>query len=493
MLRVLGSPRRLCDGVTRREVLQAGSIGLFGGMTLAEVSAAEAAAAAPEGARLHAAHRAGWVRPGRAKSVLLLYLMGGPPQQDTFDLKPDAPAEVRGEFKPIRTSAPGIEICELLPRTARWMHRSAIVRSVSHKGGDHNPLPSMTGFDGPSTSGNILQPGGSDPPSMGSVCEYLGLGGGGLPSYFYLPCYLGWGQAIRRPGPYAGFLGPQYDPAFSECDPRTDQPAKPAFPQVVRGTPRLPALAPSLTADRLERRRSLRGQFDAGLRDLERGGGLERALAGTDRSYQRAFDLLTSPAARAAFDLEREDPRQRERYGPSLFGETALLGCRLIEAGARFVTVTWDLFWERLQVDHDGWDTHVQNFKLLREFHLPYFDLAYSALMADLESRGLLEETLVVVMGEMGRTPAINKNAGRDHWTHCYSVLFSGAGIRGGSVHGRSDRQAAYPEEDGVGPGDICATIYHCLGIDPEMPVHDPTGRPFPIAHGGRPIRGVLA
>src|SRR4029078_11716307 len=160
----------------------------------------------------------GRLKPGKAKSVLLLYLMGGPPQQDTFDMKPDAPAEVRGEFKPIRTSADGIQICELLPRTPRWMHRSAIVRSVHHEGGDHNPLPSMSGFNGPST-GSLLQPGGGDPPSMGSVCEYLGLGGPSLPTYSSLPCYLGWGQAIRRPGPYAGYLGAQFDPAFTECDP----------------------------------------------------------------------------------------------------------------------------------------------------------------------------------------------------------------------------------------------------------------------------------
>lgn len=487
MLRVLGSPQRLCDGVTRREVLQVGGISLFGGLTLANVVRAESTARSSGATRWDAAAREGWVRPGKAKSVLLLYLMGGPPHQDMFDMKPDSPAEVRGEFKPIRTSASGIEICELLPKTAQWMHRSAIVRSVHHEGGDHNPLPSMSGFNGPST-GSLLQPGGADPPSMGSVCEYLGLESGSLPAYFYLPCYLGWGQAIRRPGPYAGFLGQQYDPAFTECDPKTDQPAQPATPQVVRGTPQLPSLAPEITADRLARRRSLRGQIETGLRGL----GETNAMAATDRQYQRAFDLLTAPAARRAFDIEQEAPKLRDRYGRSLFGDSTLIGRRLIEAGARFVTVTWDVFWERIKVDYDGWDTHVQNFKLLKSFHLPYFDMAYSALMEDLQSRGLLEETLVVVMGEMGRTPKINGNAGRDHWTNCYSVLFSGAGIRGGTVWGSSDSQAAYPDQDPVGPGDICATIYHCLGIDPEMPISDPAGRPVPVAHGGKAIRAIV-
>lgn len=491
MLRVLGSPRRLCDGATRREVLTAGAIGLFGGMSLPNLVRAEELALrarSEQGRHRERAARNGWLRPGKAKSVLLLYLMGGPPQQDMWDMKPDAPAEVRGEFKPIKTNVPGIEICELLPKMAQWMHRSAIVRSVHHEGGDHNPLPSMSGYNGPSTAGSIVMPGTGDPPSMGSVCEYLGLGGPDLPAYWYLPCYLGWGQSIRRPGPYAGYLGQQYDPAFTECSPKVNEPARPAHPQVVKGTPFLPALAPQVTADRLSRRRTLREQLDTGLRKLEGGD----SLAAADRQYQRAFDLLTSPGARGAFDLEKEDPRLRERYGKSLFGESALIGRRLVEAGARFVTITWDLFWERINVDYDGWDTHSQNFKLLRTFHLPYLDLAFSALMEDLQARGLLDETLVVVMGEMGRTPKINGNAGRDHWTHCYSVWFSGAGIRGGTVHGASDAQAAYPDADPVGPGDICASIYHCLGIDPDMPIYDPSGRPVPVAHGGKPIRTIL-
>ncbi len=485
MLSILGSPRRLCDGQSRRELLRAGAIGLFGGMTLSNLLAAEAASAA----RVSRSAGPGVpLRAGRAKSVLLLYLMGGPPHQDMWDMKPDAPSEYRGEFKPIRTSASGVEICELLPKMARWMHRSAIVRSAHHEGGDHNTLPNFTGFNGPSSSGNIVSPGNADPPSMGSVVDYLGMGAPQVPAYFHLPCYLGWGQAIHRPGPGGGFLGSRYDPVYTECDPKVPEPARGGYPQVVRGMPRLPALAPEITADRLGRRQSLRGQVDTGLRAVEK----QNALAGTDRQYQRAFDLLTTPEARQAFDLTQVPNSERDRYGRSLFGEGTLIGRRLVEAGARFVTVAWDLFWERIQIDFDGWDTHTNNFELMRKFHLPYLDLAYGALMEDLDARGLLDETLVVVMGEMGRTPKVNARAGRDHWTPCYSVLYSGAGIRGGTIHGSSDKQAAYPDSDPVTPGDLCATIYHCLGVDPNIAVPDPQGRPIPIAHGGQPIRSII-
>ncbi|MBM3458468.1 MAG: DUF1501 domain-containing protein, partial [Armatimonadetes bacterium] len=455
MLSVLGSSRRLCDGSTRRELLRAGAISLFGGMSLPNLVAAEEAERQKR-ARSRELTADGMVGKGKARSVLLLYLMGGPPHQDMWDMKPDAPSEVRGEFKPIRTSAEGIEICELLPRMARWMHRSAIVRSLHHEGGEHNTLPGFTGFNGPSRSGNIVQPATADPPSMGSVCDYLGMGRPGVPAYVHLPCYLGWGQAIHRPGPGGGFLGSRFDPIYTECNPTVPEPARSGYPQVVRGLPRLPALTPEITTDRLSRRRTLRQQVDTGLRAVETQG----TLTGADRQYQRAFDLLMTEEARRAFDLERVPSAERDRYGRCLFGEGTLIGRRLVEAGARFVTVAWDLFWERIQVDYDGWDTHTQNFALLRKFHLPFLDLAYGALMEDLEARGLLDETLVIVMGEMGRTPRVNARAGRDHWTPCYSALLSGAGVRGGTVYGKSDREAAYPDSDPVTPGDLCATIY---------------------------------
>jgi hypothetical protein len=480
MITMLGSPRRCCDGLTRRETLRAGALSALGGLTLTHLLHAEEARPAP-------------LRPGKAKSVIVLYLLGGAPSQDMYDLKPAAPDAIRGEFKPIASNVPGIEICEHLPRTARWMHRAALVRSVNHKAGCHNTLPSYTGYEVPLD--NIVTTRDTYPPSMGSVCEFLNpTGPEHPPAYVYMPCYLGWGQSIRRPGPYAGFLGKRYDPLFTECSPYIDKDAPaeaPGHPQVLRGEPHIPnsVLGDELTIDRLNTRRGLLAQLDDALRAAESA----RALGTFDRQRHRAFGMLTSSRARAAFDLEQEDPKLRERYGRTLFGSSALIARRLVEAGVRFVNVTWDCYWERLRLQYDCWDTHTRNFAILRDYNLPYLDLTYSALMEDLDQRGLLDETLVVVMSDFGRTPKINPAAGRDHWTFCYSVLLAGAGIRGGTVHGASDAQAAYVKDKPVSTGDVCATIYHCLGIDPALLVRDQAGRPVAIAHGGTPIREILA
>jgi hypothetical protein len=479
MWTMLGSPKRCCDGVTRREALRVGSLALFGGMNLPTLLRAEGQQPATR-------------RPGQARSVILLYLLGGAATQDMVDLKPSAPPEVRGEFRPVATSAPGVQICEHLPRMAQWMHRIALVRSLNHRAGCHNPLPSYTGYE--ALLPDIVSTRDTYPPSMGSVCAWLERDQPrDLPAYVYLPCYLGWGQAIRRPGPYAGFLGQRYDPLFTECTPHLDPgtPAeRPGHPQVLRGEPRLPAsvLAEGVTIDRLNTRRTLLEQIDDRMRGLDR----QPAVDHFDRVQARAFDLLTSDRVRAAFDLGREDRRVRDRYGRTLFGASALTARRLVEAGVRFVNVTWDIFWERLQLQYDGWDTHQRNFAILREYNLPYFDLTYSALLEDLNQRGLLDETLVVVMSEMGRTPRINGNAGRDHWTHCYATWLAGGGVRGGTVCGASDGQAAYVRDRSVSPADVCATIYECLGIDPDMPVHDRAGRPVAVAHGGQAIREIL-
>jgi hypothetical protein len=329
---------------------------------------------------------------------------------------------------------------------------------------------------------------------MGSVCEYLRQGDGEFPDYVYMPCWLGWGQVFRRAGPYAGFLGKRYDPLVTECAPYGDKDApepKAGYPRVVRGEPFLPnqRLDADLTIDRLNARRGLLQQLDDQLRRAED----RPALGSYDRARQRAFDVLTSPRVRAAFDLTREDPRLLERYGRTLFGHSTLIARRLVEEGVRFVNVTWDLFWDRVKIDYDAWDTHNRNFPILKENKLPHLDQTYTALLEDLEARGLLDETLVVVMSEMGRTPKVNKNGGRDHWTYCYSVLFAGAGIRGGTVYGASDAHAAYVKDLPVSTADVCATIYECLGIDPDMPVYDRAGRPIAVANGGRPIREILA
>jgi hypothetical protein len=485
MITMLGSPRLCCDGMTRRETLKVGTLSLLGGfLDLPSLLALERSGATR-------------ARRGKARSVIFLYLQGGPATQDMFDLKPAAPAGIRSEFKPIATSAPGITVCEHLPKMARWMHRAVVVRSVHHQGGCHNNLPMYTGYDVPPP--DIDSARDTDPPSMGSVCLYheetvLGKKPGELSSYVYLPCPLGWGEGKRKPGPGAGFLGHRYDPLITECTAYLDRPMKKSDDmQPVRGEPLFKDLdrSPDLTLDRLSTRRSLLRQLDDQVRRAE----AQPALKGYEGKRRLAFDLLTSARVREAFDLKREPDRLRQRYGPTLFGSSTLLARRLVERGARFVNVSWDNFRERFEFppSNQVWDTHERNFPILRENHLPTLDQTYSALMEDLDRRGLLDETLVVLMGEMGRTPRINKDAGRDHWTFCYSVLLAGAGLRGGSVYGASDAHAAYVKDRPVHIRDICATIYHCLGIDPEMPVYDHGRRPVPIAHGGRPLKEVLA
>lgn len=486
---LLGSPRRCCDGWTRRETLKAGALSLLGGLFN------------QGGLNALVSRRSSHVRPGRAKSVILLYLQGGPPTQDMFDLKPDAPVGIRSDFRPIATSAPGLSVCELLPKTARWMHRAAIVRSVHHNGGCHNNLPMFTGFDVPPP--DIDSSRATDPPGMGSVCAYLdeqarlrsplapgeGRGPQRLPAYVCVPSGVGWGEFKRKPGSTAGFLGQRYDPLCTECTAYVDNPPdRQWYPQVVRGEPRLAAGASGgLTADALDTRRRLLDQLDAGLRRAD-----SDTLHGYGAAQQAAFGLLTSSTVRQAFDLAHEPGRLRDRYGQTLFGSSALLARRLVERGVRFVTVSWDNFSNRYQVSNEAWDTHENNFPILRGTHLPGLDQTYSALLEDLDSRGLLDETLIVMMGEMGRTPRLNDKGGRDHWTFCYSVVLAGAGIRGGSAYGASDGQAAHIKDNPVHIRDVIATIYHCLGIDPDMPVHDRSGRPIPVAHGGQPVSDIL-
>jgi len=470
-----GSPRQACDGLTRRETLKVGALSLLGSaFTLPQLLQAE------QGKSVQA-------RPGKAKSVILLYLLGGAATQDMWDLKPDAPDGIRSEFKPIDTSAPGIRICDRLPLMAKWMHKAALVRSVNHKAGCHNCLPSYTGCE-------VLQPDqhprDTHPPSMGSVCEFLRSREGEFPDYVYMPCWLGWGQAFRRGGPYAGFLGKRYDPFTTECKPYGDKDrvAGAGKGGIVYGSPELPSseLGLDMTLDRLNERRSLMQQFDDRMRQMESAPSLT-----FERHQQRSLSLMTSSAVRSAFDLRTEDPKLLDRYDRTLFGHSTLIARRLVESGVRFVNVTWDLYFDRVKVDYDAWDTHNNNFPILKE-KLPRLDKTFDALMSDLKNRGLLDETLVVVMSEMGRTPKVNPRGGRDHWTHAYSVMMAGAGIKGGTVYGATDSQAAYVKDNPVSTADICSTIYSCLGIDPDTTVPDKTGRPTAINLGGSAIRELL-
>ncbi|MFM8474224.1 MAG: DUF1501 domain-containing protein [Planctomycetaceae bacterium] len=474
MLQLLGTARRCCDGLTRRETLQAGSLAAVGGFGLPQYLQAE---------------EAGLLRNGPAKNVIVLYLLGGAATQDMVDLKPHAPAEVRGEFKPISTNVPGIQICEHLPRMAQWAHRLAIVRSVNHKAGCHNCLPGFSGFD---VQQPDQHPRDSDPPSMGSICEWLRQGRGDAPDYVFMPCWLGWGQSFRRAGPYGGYLGRNYDALTTEVLPTapTGTRPQPGTPATVLGAPQLPhtEFSEGMTLDRLSRRRSLLTQFD----DLRHRQDVVRAAGSYDRYQSQAFDILTSSPIRTAFDLSEEDPRMVERYGNTLFGNSTLIARRLVERGVRFVHVTWDLFWGPVNIDYDAWDTHTNNFAILKDNKLPGFDQTFSALLGDLEERGMLDETLIFVTSEMGRTPKINANAGRDHWTFCYSSMLAGAGIRGGTVYGSSDSHAAYPAENPVRPADLCMTVLDRLGISPELRIPDRAGRPMDISFGGRPIPEIL-
>ncbi|MBQ17267.1 MAG: hypothetical protein CMJ65_09095 [Planctomycetaceae bacterium] len=474
MLRVLGHRRTACDGFTRREAIRVGGLSLFSGISLPTL--------------LHAASQQrdsqGTTLEGKARSVILINLFGGPPHQDTFDLKPEAPKNIRGEFSPIATATPGLHVCELLPMTAAMMDRLSLIRTYSHKYNSHNPYNVLTGFDGGSDRENYFAK-RSDHPSIMSVCRHFGLGRDDVPPYVIMPAYPGFSQGLRRAGPYGGYLGSRYDPLFTVWDKKFDGKGEFYKPVPALGEPLLPSLneLPAVTANRLDRRRSLLEQFDTQLSRIDN----SRAARSMSQFQQQVFSLLTSPRTRAAFDLSRESRATRSRYGNTVWANSCLVARRLVEAGSTFISVNWE---EADSGNH--WDLHSNNFNMCRH-HLPILDQMFTALVDDLEQRGLLETTLVVLMGEMGRTPRINKNSGRDHWPQCGFVLLAGGGTKRGLVLGRTDRQAAYPVERPVSAGDMASTIYQLLGVDPTQVVHDLSGRPVHISHGGQPVWEAIA
>jgi len=455
---------RLCEGITRREWLRVGGLTPLG-LMLPDLLAARSAATAsePRGRSFGRSF-------GSAKNCILCFLFGAPAHQDLWDLKPEAPADVRGEFQPIATSVPGTFLGEHIPRTAQTAHRFALLRSVEHPDNTHTVALHymLTGHRHTQPATNPQnQP--TDFPTFGAVIQRLRPSRGALPSAISLNAPANQVSANNHifPGFFGGFLGNKYDPLFISQDPSAAdfQP----FPQL------------SDSGARLTGRRGLLAEVDRQRRELE---GVA-AVRGFKDDYQRAFGLVASPEARGAFDLSREAGPVRERYGRSAFGQGALLARRLVEAGVRLVTVNWAR-------DDAFWDTHKDNFKLLKHSLLPPFDLAFSALLEDLEARGLLDETLVVCLGEFGRTPRINAAAGRDHWAACNSVVLAGAGIRGGRVYGSSDRLAAYPATLPVTPDDLAATIYHALGIDPTTDLFDRLERPYRLALG-KPLVELFA
>jgi len=470
MLQVLGSRRRACDGVTRRELMRVGALSLFGGVTLPTF--------------LRASENAAARVPARAKSVILVNLFGGPPHQDMFDMKPNAPANIRGELKPISTSVPGLQICELMPRIAKLMNRASLIRSYSHKYNSHNPYNVLTGYDGGSDRENYFSK-VTDHPSMGSICQYLGMGRSDLPRYVMMPAFPGYTQALRRAGPYGGYLGSQFDPLFTVCSPKWARKGKGDYDSVTPvGEPTPPSLdiLPGINANRFGGRRGLLNQFDQTLSAFEASGAPGRM----NKFKRQALQLLSSTKTRHAFDLSKETNKTRERYGHNLWGSSLLVARRLVEAGSLLVTVNWEA------KENNHWDLHANNFGMLK-VQLPVLDRMVEALVTDLDNRGRLDDTLVVVMGEMGRTPNVNKKAGRDHWPQMGFSLLFGGGTKRGFVLGKSDKHAAYPVDRPVSAGDMVATIYQLMGINPKLTVPDLGGRPVHISHGGEPAFEVFS
>jgi hypothetical protein len=457
MIPILGGRRRLCDGSGRRELLRIGGLGALG-LSLPRLLEGRAEA------RL----------PVRAKRCILFFQEGGMAHQDTVDPKPDAPDGAGGEFGTIPTRVPGVHFTEHLPLLARTNHRFAVVRSVSHDVVDHNAgaYYCLSGRTPKVAGGLILGDRRTNFPGIGAVVARLRPPPPGVPAFVHCPNIL-YNNNEDLPGQKAGWLGGGYDPLV------VADPTSPAFRSSPLGS------GGTLPDRRLQRRRTLLHAVQEHLEHLDRvGPGRD-----VDGHYARAFELVTSGAVRAACDLSREGERVHERYGRHHMGQTFLLARRLSEAGVPLVQVCWG---ENSGSDsNQNWDTHRRNFHFLKSSLLPPTDRGLSALIEDLDERGMLEETLVVAMGEFGRTPEINKQGGRDHWPDCYSVLLAGGGIRGGAVYGASDARAAYPVSDRVGPEDIAATIFAALGLNPRTEITDPLGRPFPIALG-EPIRALF-
>lgn len=434
----------------------------------------------------------------RARSIILLYLFGGPAAQETFDPKGSAPSEYRGEFGSIATSVPGVHFCEHLPRMAKWMNRSTLIRSFTHESNDHSAglLHTMTGSP-PDKLESLVPTLPTQAPGMPAVVEYLAKPGkGSMPSAVWMPCEPGWGQQITRPGPYSGFLGRRFDPMFTRCEITQRYEPRDFYDMQMDPFGRLsvPAteLIPEITLDRFRARRSLSEQLLSAAGRLQEGGEYERL----DQYHQKALDILSNPGSKdspwRAFNLEEEKPALRDRYGRHLYGEAALTARRLVERGARFVTVAWESF-EKQGSAPTAWDTHEKHFSINKTYLLPGLDQVYSALCEDLESRGMLDDTLVVVMGEMGRAPKVNAAGGRDHWSYLQNVLLTGAGIQKGLVHGASDDKGFGPTSHPVSPGDLISTLYTVLGIDPTQFIKDFTGRPRPIVPEGSPLKAILS
>lgn len=422
-------PRKpYCDGLRRRDFLQVGALG-SAGLSL--------------GNYLRLA-QAGELRPARAQAAIFVYLGGGPPHLDTFDLKPDAPADYRGEFNPIATNVAGLAICEHLPKLAQCADKYAVLRGISHTLAGHELGTSYVNT-GSRPVPSLVYPG------YGAVISRELKGASDLPHFVAIP------STPQR----SGYLGVQFAPLQTNSVPTAGQPYS------VRGI----SLGNGQTAEQFAARNQLLGRLDTGLAEFQAS---SKLVAGLDRFGQQAFDLISSPRAREAFDVIREEPKIAEAFGTSKFGQSCLLATRLIAAGVKFATVSFG-----------GWDTHTGNFKKCKESLLPDLDTGLAALLRTLDLKGLLAATTVFVIGEFGRTPKINPQAGRDHWPRAMFALFAGGGIRGGQVIGASDDKGQGPSGEPLTPDQVAASFYHTLGIDFRKEYHTSTGRPVTIVREG--------
>jgi hypothetical protein len=403
--------------------------------------------------------------PARIRSCILIFYYGRPSHLDTWDMKPGAPSEVRGPFRPIATSVPGLWVSEHLPRSARVMDRVAILRGLHHPMTNHNAaaFTALSGRNPAKGDLELLANDRNDPPCLGSLLSHELPEQRGLPTFVALPHVMH--NVVRLPGQGAGFLGSAHDPFQVASDP--------SGPDFRLDELELPS---GVSVDRLARREGLLSRVEAGLTADQH-----------DPARAKAVRLLHSDAVRRAFRLDREDPRTRDRYGRSKHGQSLLLARRLVEADVRFITV----YDHEVNGDLANWDSHSNIFPRLKTDLLPPADQGFAALVEDLSSRGLLDSTLVIGLGEFGRTPKVNAQAGRDHWPYCYSAVLCGGGVRGGTVHGASDKLGAYPDRDGVTPGDLAATVLWRFGLDPATEIRDLADRPYRSAEG-QPLKSLF-
>lgn len=498
MLPIFGSRKELCDGIPRRDLLQIGGLGAFG-LTMADafrLSAEQAAAASRSRAF------------GRAKACILLFPFGSPPQHETFDPKPDAPREIQGELGTAATSIPGVRFCELLPKVGRVADRLTVVRSMTHPYPVHGVAYALTGMPTYTPAIEANPRAAEHWPFLGSAVDYVerrraNASVPDMPRNIGLPWRFGSKSSLPTlAGPYAAFLGEAYDPVWTDFDGRgtkvvpklTDSQAADVYDPFAgidrQGRFKLSdagELPADLTLERLGLRRSLTAQFDRARHALEN----DAQVKAFDEHRQMAWSILSTSKMRIALEIEREPTGVRDDYGLTLFGQSCLAARRLVEAGAKFVSVFWDPF---EPFGGSCWDTHANHFPRLKEYLLPVFDAAYAALIRDLEQRGMLDDTLVLCVSEHGRTPQIDskpKGGGRHHWSRVYSAALAGGGTPRGKVVGRSDSQGGDVADTPVSPKDILATALHLLGIDAETTVPDRLGRRVRIAGEGR-VRAEL-